>query len=73
MKSTVEKQMGVKLENVVIQENVFNKGFKQAIENAVQSENVQEGEPFAIIQNVAIIGRVVNGQVLIEKMLKDVI
>ncbi|ADO59693.1 hypothetical protein [Paenibacillus polymyxa] len=58
---------------VVVEENIFNKGFKQAIQLAVQSENVQEGEPFAILQNVAIIGVVENGEILIQKMLKDVV
>ncbi|MBP1308927.1 hypothetical protein JOD82_001947 [Paenibacillus sp. 1182] len=61
------------MKKVVIEANLLNNSFKEAVQDAVQSENIQEGEPFAILQNVAIIGVVENGEILIQKMLKDVV
>ncbi|MFF2532260.1 hypothetical protein ACFVS2_25455 [Brevibacillus sp. NPDC058079] len=58
---------------VIISEDILNKGFKGDIEKVVQTEDIQEGEPFVILQTVAVVGKRIDGNIVIEKMLPQVL
>jgi hypothetical protein len=58
---------------VIVAENVLNKGINEDIAKAVQAEKIEEGEPFVILQTVAIVGKRINGSIVIEKMLPSIV
>lgn len=61
------------MNKVIVADKNSEKFINNQIIEAIEAENVQEGEPFVILQTVAIFGTRLKGNIIIEKMIPQVI
>ncbi|WPS85586.1 hypothetical protein SMD22_00570 (plasmid) [Brevibacillus halotolerans] len=61
------------MRKVFIEESVLFKKFRNEIEKVLQAEEIEEGQPFVILQTVAIIGKRIDDRIVVEKMLPRVV
>lgn len=61
------------MKKVIVTDMNMDKFINNQMIEAIEAENVQEGEPFVILQTVAIFGTRSKGDIIIEKMVPQVI